>query len=454
MEPCGISSDDFAYAMAAFAPFEPAPAIAVAVSGGPDSMALTLLLDGWARSRGGSVLGLTVDHGLRPESAAEARQVGAWLALRGVAHQTLNWDGDKPRAGIQSAARAARYRLLGEACARRGVLHLAVAHHADDQAETVLFRRDRRSGGDGLAGMAAARSLGPVRLLRPLLGWRKPALIAVCAAFGQPWIDDPSNRAPSHARTELRRRLARDPGLRDAILAGAQGAALLRADRERLLAALLGRIAEVRPDGAVILDPDALSSAPPDLRRAALAAALRTAGGGAYAPSPSAIERLDRALGAESFAGVSLGGCVVRRWRGRLLLCREPGRAAPETPLLPDRWTLWDGRFSLRIASPDPAPMTGGALGAAAFAELRAGIANPPPAIVGAGLPAVRAEGRVIAVPALGWSVKGAPAVEQRLQPLWPLCPERFTVVYAGHDIIFDDGGQACGVGSIPVRSL
>jgi tRNA(Ile)-lysidine synthase len=156
-------------------------------------MALLLLLDRWTRARGGSVVALTVDHGLRPEAAAEAVQVGAWAAARGIAHETLPWIGDKPATGIQAAARDARYRLLTEACAARGILHIAFAHHADDQAETVLFRAERGSGPDGVAGMAAARSMGAVRLIRPLLRWPKPALIATCRALAQPFLEDPSN---------------------------------------------------------------------------------------------------------------------------------------------------------------------------------------------------------------------------------------------------------------------
>jgi len=175
--PHALDPADFALAMEGFAPFEARPAIAVAVSGGPDSLALLLLTDRWVRERGGAAIALTVDHGLRPDSASEAALVGAWVKSRGIAHQVLSWTGDKPLTGIQAAARRARYRLLTEACAARGILHLAFAHHADDQAETVLFRKERGSGPAGLAGMAASRSLGAVRMIRPLLGWPKSALV-------------------------------------------------------------------------------------------------------------------------------------------------------------------------------------------------------------------------------------------------------------------------------------
>src|SRR5579864_2149998 len=131
-------------------PFERAPRLAVAVSGGADSLMLALLADGWARVRGGGITALTVDHGLRPESAAEARQTGEWLAARGIARQTLVWNGPHPRGDIQAAARAARYRLMEGWCAEHRCLHLLTAHHLEDRAETFWLRLARGSGLDGL----------------------------------------------------------------------------------------------------------------------------------------------------------------------------------------------------------------------------------------------------------------------------------------------------------------
>ena len=195
----------FAALMAALGPFERRPRLAVAVSGGPDSLALCLLAERWAQARGGATVGLIVDHGLRPESAREAGQVAAWLSARGIAQQVLSWQGAKPASGIQAAARAARYELLCAWCRAAGVLHLLTAHHRDDQAETVALRQARGSGADGLAGIAPVRELAGLRLLRPLLTVPKAALTALLAAAGQPWLEDPSNRAAAFARARLRR---------------------------------------------------------------------------------------------------------------------------------------------------------------------------------------------------------------------------------------------------------
>ena len=137
-------------------------------------------------------------------SAAEAAATASLLGRHGCEAEILRWSEAKPRSGLQEAARAARYRLLREACRRRGILHLLVAHHADDQAETVAMRAARQSGPDGLAGMSAAVELPEVRLLRPLLGVSRSRLTATLLARGVPWIDDPSNADPRFERARLR----------------------------------------------------------------------------------------------------------------------------------------------------------------------------------------------------------------------------------------------------------
>ncbi|MEQ8968446.1 MAG: tRNA lysidine(34) synthetase TilS, partial [Azospirillaceae bacterium] len=190
--------------MARFAPFEPAPRLAVGLSGGPDSTALVLLADAWARARGGSVLALIVDHGLRPESAGEAAAVADRMARLGIEARILTRAGPPPAAGVQAAARAARHALLQTACREYGILHLLLAHTLDDQAETVLLRLAAGSGPDGLAGMAAVREGREARVLRPLLGWPKTRLVALCREAGVATVADPGNRDPRFARPRLR----------------------------------------------------------------------------------------------------------------------------------------------------------------------------------------------------------------------------------------------------------
>lgn len=185
----------------------PGARLGVAVSGGPDSLALLLLA---AAARPGLVTAATVDHALRPESAREAEQVSSVCASLGVVHSTLRIDwSEAPSANLQARARAARYAELGRWAADKGLVALATGHHADDQAETVLMRLARGSGVGGLAGIQRSRPLGEGPLLiRPLLGWTRADLLEIVRASGLEPADDPSNRDPRFDRTRARDLLA------------------------------------------------------------------------------------------------------------------------------------------------------------------------------------------------------------------------------------------------------
>ena len=223
-------------ALAASGGFEPRPFLAVGVSGGPDSMALIILADRWARQRSGTAWALIVDHRLRPESAVEAARVASWLEARGIRHATLVWTGEKPKTGIQEAARGARYRLLAGWCAEQACLHLLTAHHRDDQAETYMIRHRAKSGVDGLAGMASVRELPQLRLVRPLLGVPKARLVAFLEAERQQYLQDPSNRNPAFERSRLR--MQDNANDTEAPIAAVRENAAARVARERDLARL------------------------------------------------------------------------------------------------------------------------------------------------------------------------------------------------------------------------
>jgi tRNA(Ile)-lysidine synthase len=194
-----------------FAPLAHAPVVVLAVSGGPDSTALLMLAARWraALKRGPRLLAITVDHGLRPQSAAEARAVKGLARRLGVPHRILRWTGRKPATGLQEAARAARYRLLATAAQAARARHVLTAHTLDDQAETVLIRMTRGSGLTGLAAMAHVSALPgeggrDIMLVRPLLDIPKARLVATLARAGIAFADDASNRDPRFTRARLR----------------------------------------------------------------------------------------------------------------------------------------------------------------------------------------------------------------------------------------------------------
>lgn len=255
-------ADRFAADLAALWPGE--GRLGIAVSGGPDSLALLLLA---ADALPGALAAATVDHGLRPDAAAEAAMVAAVCKDRGIPHDILSPDWpEPPTANIQAAARQARYGALAGWAARHGIAAVATAHHADDQAETLLMRLARGTGLTGLAGVRAATRLtnANVTLIRPLLGWRKAELEAIAAYAGLTPADDPSNTDARFDRTRARALLQEADWIAPPRLAAS---AAHLAEAEDALAWAAGALwaKRVKADAdAVTIRPEAM---PRDLRR-------------------------------------------------------------------------------------------------------------------------------------------------------------------------------------------
>ena len=188
-----------------FASLKGLKGLVLAVSGGPDSLALMLLAAQWRDEGDAPPLHVaTVDHGLRPDSAAEAQKVAEWAQAQNLSHQTLVWTGAKPARRLQERAREARYGLLFAHAQSLGAEAVVTAHHADDQLETLLFRLLRGSGVAGLAAMSPLQKMPGGLLARPLLDWPKQALVDFCHSREQAFFEDPSNLNSAFARTRLR----------------------------------------------------------------------------------------------------------------------------------------------------------------------------------------------------------------------------------------------------------
>ena len=278
-----------------------ASGLGIAVSGGPDSLALLLL----AAASCDGVEAATVDHRLRAEGAAEAVSVAGLCARIGVPHRIL--PAETPLTGnVQAEARALRYRLLGAWAQERGLRWIATAHHADDQAETLLMRLNRGAGLSGIAGIRRSGPLphadGDLRLIRPLLDWRRSELEATVAAAGLDAAADPSNSDDRYDRSRIRKLLAATPDLHPESLA--RSAAAL-AEAEEALEWTARRLSEERireGNGQFWFDP---SSLPPELRRRLLLNALQCSGL-AEAPRGDAVQRLLATLDEGGIA--TLGG--------------------------------------------------------------------------------------------------------------------------------------------------
>ena len=342
-------------------PFEPAPQLAVGVSGGADSLALTLLLQAWVETKGGRLTALTVDHGLRQGSAEEAAETGRLLTARGLRHVILRWRHDGPRHGIQTAARAARLQLLSDWCAREGVLHLALAHHAADQAETLVQRLWSGSGLAGLAAMAPDRELAHCRLLRPLIPISPERLRATLLKHAVPWLEDPSNEDSRFGRVQARQLLrTREEPLRTrkAALGAAQALGVWRSTLEAGCAELAAAACRLHPLGYVELLTPRLLAAPRLLVEHLLRGLFQAVGGTVYPISEREAravhdwlvdmrEPLASAHRSSSMQRLVAGRCVMTRSEsGRWLLCRELRDLPTVMCVGPGPW-LWDGRFLL-----------------------------------------------------------------------------------------------------------
>jgi tRNA(Ile)-lysidine synthase len=326
--------------------------IVVGVSGGADSMALTLLADAWARQRGISMVALTVDHGLRDDAAREASRVGIWLRSRGISHRTLRVSETRPVAGIQNAARNWRFAAFNSWCRDNDAGPILLAHTVEDQAETLWLRMLADSGPDGLAAMAAESRVSGLRITRPLLTISKHRLIATCRLRGQDWIEDPSNRDPQFTRVRLRKlaEVLDQQGLGVAqasrIIAGMAGA---RAAMDRHCAEFMSEHGRILTVGVGWFDGGAFARLPALFSDILISRLVGAIGGGPLPPRQRRVTGVSEALrSTRSLLTRTLGGCVISRRRdGRVWIYREPVACADPVSLAPGAVARWDSRFEV-----------------------------------------------------------------------------------------------------------
>lgn len=318
-------------------------------------MALMRLAKDWAdsRQRDLTLSVLTVDHGLRADSAEEARRVGEWASSLGLAHHVLAWEGEKPGTGLQARAREARYGLMAGWCRANDAGLILTGHTLDDQAETVLMRLDRSLSPGSLSGIAAKGSWEGIALFRPLLGARRQDLRDYLAALGQDWIEDPSNADPRFERVRVRQALSglSGQGISPERLASlAEASARTSLLLERLAGQWLTRWLEEEEAGMCHVPKEPFLVLPEALQEHILGRIVRHYGGGQFEPEPEELRRLAGWVRSGSVR-CTLGGALMGRRKQGFWAAREPGRISSVPFIIPEGGTaVWDGRFLVKAA--------------------------------------------------------------------------------------------------------
>jgi tRNA(Ile)-lysidine synthase len=390
------------------------PHVALAVSGGPDSLALMHLAARSSAEQGGTpVLSvLTVDHGLRPGSRDEALMVERMARGLGLSHAILTWQEEgRGSRNVQERARTARYDLMAAHCHAHDIPAIVTAHHLDDQAETFLMRLKRGSGLDGLAAIPEEGAWAGVVILRPLLDVPKARLVATLADAAIAYVSDPSNadhrfeRARMRSSSDALAKLGLTP---EALALSARRLRRAREAIDRAAEDFLVRHSDTSEAGYALIDRQALGSAPHEIALRALSRLIRAVGGGEAPSQLAKLEAMFDALHESPESAHTLGGCRIEPIAEQFGIFREIRKQGlPVLDLKPGERQLWDNRFKIELGRDEPAPITVRALGNLGFKDLRERLpyAASLPLLAGRALPSCWRGEALIGIPSLGVSL-------------------------------------------------
>jgi len=379
--------------------------IAVAVSGGVDSLALLLLAHAWAHGKGERIIAVTVDHGLRADSKNEAEQVQKWAQMRGIEHVILEWAGEKPTARLQEKAREARYQLLTRWCKDNQISTILLGHHQQDQEETFWLRLSSGSGLDGLSGIKKRIVRDGMTFLRPLLGFSKERLKATLMAENQQWIEDPSNHSSQFFRGRFRTLLEAE-GLSQQRLTNTMEKLQVDADFIHAeLRKVIPTIVHVYEEGYLTLEKKTFNDLHPALAKRLLPLLMHWFSGTNYSPRSTQVSLILEKL--KTSAPFTSGGIYWVPRQEDILLMREVS-AIHEKFSLSDLQgnTLWDNRFWINPEIKKNVSRETFLAPLGSIPGLRKEINSSIPPRAWPTLPALWVKGKVVAIPHFCYNIE------------------------------------------------
>lgn len=329
--------------------------VAVAVSGGIDSLSLLLVFNRWAQINNTTVFALTVDHGLRKESKDEAIYINNLCKNLSVEHHILVWDGEKPEKNIEMIARENRYRLMTDFCHRNNIKHLLVAHHLQDQAETFFIRLFRGSGLDGLSSIKSLVKLYEIEIIRPFLKAKKEELKKYLEEKQVKWVEDFSNSDEKYLRNKIRIFLNSFED-KDIILERIDKTidkiAIAKDIIDENVKKIENKAVFFSPFGSCSLDRNFILKQNEEIILKILAKIAMIVSGNIYKPRFEKLKRLLENIRANKKIKYTFYGCVFEAYDDNLIMIyREYNSILEDKNLIFNEEIIWDNRFKITLKS-------------------------------------------------------------------------------------------------------
>lgn len=382
--------------------------LAIAVSGGADSMALTLLCQNWAQKKPIEIHSLTVDHKLREESTGETKQVQDWLKRYQINHQILTWQHQQQLKNIQQDARNARYQLMCNYCIEHDIPILLTAHTLEDQAETVLLRLMRGSGVDGLSAMKETTTCERVSIIRPLLIIKKNQLTTFLKQQKQQWIEDPSNYNDKFERVNMRNFLnnSKDKELLIERLAKtASNMAQTRSYLEQQTNTAIEECSTWNDMGFSTIDSKNFNNLHTEIGLRVLNHLLCKVSGSECKPRHNKLNNLYYNIISNKISTKhTLNGCLITKKNNTITISREISAISQDLPLQENTTILWDNRFIIKLTGCNTMPIHIGVPTASELKNIQPELGKklPPKHIINT-IPALKMQGNIIAIPHLNY---------------------------------------------------